>query len=792
MPVFSSPLRLEKVTKSSNYPFSKFVSMVSHLDENVISTASGSIFRIWEVGGISFQTTGLSEIQKSMDDIGALIAANAKQGRVFHSWMVREKANPKVRTDGFETKFAAALAASYQTQLDKNQLYANRWFFAVEDKIEMPGGSGFSALFSKLDTALVSIARQKALDGINELATQIETTLTRYNISSLCLYEQGSTVFSMALEFINFLVSGAWRRVAIGNTELRNLVGIGRLFSNEDTQESQVNGSSIYSTQMGVKEYSGGRSYPGLLNSFLEIPFECVVAQSWACVRDEDAIAQLTRARNRLRSTNDSADILIQQYDSALQSVTARELAYGHHSLQIKVIAQTQSQLESNNATAISAGQLAGLALERENPTSLAAHFSMIPGNLRFRPRPAMLSHLNFCAMTAFHNFPIGKETGNRWGKALFPVATTVNTVHYFNLHSDAVGNFFLTGKTRQGKTVLLGFLLAFTEPVGTRWLVIDRKRGLELVIRALGGSYSRLTPDENTGINPFDRPKDEKTRSFLVHLLTYCAEVTGPLTLAQKSIIDTAAQQTMELPLEVRGIDACHQLLPDSNDENGVFQRLKPWTTGGEYGWVFKPRGPGIDYYSKRIFGVDLTETVRKDIEKQAIAFELFDRYRAMLEVSGPKGFIGDEWQQLLTSPFWAKEIDDLERLSSSYNGIIGGASQEGEDLGGGAMRTVITQAASKIFLPMSDMQQATFTESLGCTQRQFEVIRAMPIGSRQFTLLQEDMGIVCRFNLKGLPEMPIFSTSPELLDLADKLMKSNDYDPNRWVPAFLAQVPN
>jgi type IV secretion system protein VirB4 len=793
MGVIASDYALERTVRKSTVPFSEFAKYVAHLDDNIIHCAAGSIFRMWEIGGVSFHTTDLSQLQKQMDDWSRLQSSNARLGRTFYVWMVRERITPKLQTQGFVTDFAKNLAADYQRRLNQMELYANRWFLGVEDKIESPLNAVTGLFFKSTNQQAISASREKAKADLNQLGIQLESTLGEFSVKPMGLYEDAGTVFSMPLEFINFLISGAWRKTSLGYTELRNLVGLGRLFTNADIQESQVNGRSIFSTQLGVKEYSGLDTYPGILNSFLEVPYEVVLAQSWSCIPDQASIKMLTTQRDRLTATTEGSEILVNQLKDAIAQITARELTYGEHSLQIKVLANDLDTLNLNCASSITVGQRAGISLERENPTSLAGHFSMLPGNLRFRPRPAPISQLNFAAFSSFHNFPVGQAKNNKWGDALFPVATTANTVHYFNLHSGAVGNFFITGKTRQGKTVLLGLILSMSERAGARFMVVDRKRGMELVVRGLHGSYTKLTPAENTGINPFDRNNDEKSIAFIIRLMTFCAESTGsPLTMRQKDTLVNAIRDVMMLDIETRGIDALLSSLPDRDDDNGIFKRLQPWASEGEYHWVFKHAGRGIDYYSTRIFGVDLSEIVRLDVEKQVVAYELFDRYRQMLEVPGAKGFIGDEWQQLLTSPFWAKEIDDLERLSSSYNGLIGGASQEGEDLSASAaMRTVITQAASKIFLPMSDLKKETFTRDIGVTEQQFQVIKDMPLGSRQFTLLQDEVGVVCTFDLSGMPQIPVFSTTPELLLLAERLMEKHGNNPDVWLPIYMQEAP-
>ncbi len=70
-----------------------------------------------------------------------------------------------------------------------------------------------------------------------------------------------------------------------------------------------------------------------------------------------------------------------------------------------------------------------------------------------------------------------------------------------------ARGHTFICGPTGSGKTVLLGFLVAMLAKHGATQVVFDKDRGLEILVRAMGGRYRPLKYGAPTGFNPLALP---------------------------------------------------------------------------------------------------------------------------------------------------------------------------------------------------------------------------------------------------------------------------------------------
>ena len=77
-------------------------------------------------------------------------------------------------------------------------------------------------------------------------------------------------------------------------------------------------------------------------------------------------------------------------------------------------------------------------------------------------------------------------------------------------------GHSLIFGPTGGGKSVLLSLLGAQARRVDTRIFAFDYRRGLEWQIKTLDGSYTTITPDKPTGLNPLYAETDPTGQSWL------------------------------------------------------------------------------------------------------------------------------------------------------------------------------------------------------------------------------------------------------------------------------------
>ncbi|TLY98163.1 MAG: VirB4 family type IV secretion/conjugal transfer ATPase, partial [Gammaproteobacteria bacterium] len=171
---------------------------------------------------------------------------------------------------------------------------------------------------------------------------------------------------------------------------------------------------------------------------------------------------------------------------------------------------------------------------------------------------------------------------------------------YYFSLHASDpkdpdggtrkdTGHTFICGPTGSGKTVLVGFLLAMLARGGVTQVVFDKDRGLEILVRALGGTYLPLKNGGATGFNPLQLPPTATNVEFLKVWLRSLVRGSAPLSVREEGDLDQALRGTLALEVASRRLSRLVEFT-DSTRSDGVHARLCRWceSQGGDYAWAF------------------------------------------------------------------------------------------------------------------------------------------------------------------------------------------------------------
>ncbi len=238
------------------------------------------------------------------------------------------------------------------------------------------------------------------------------------------------------------------------------------------------------------------------------------------------------------------------------------------------------------------------MLVAREDLALEAAFWAQFPGNFPVRPRKAPITSRNFAAMAPLHNFPVGRATGNHWGDALCLFVTSARSPYYFSLHASDprdpdggsrkdTGHTLICGPTGSGKTVLIGFLISMLDRQGVTQVVLDKDRGLEILVRALGGEYLPLKNGVATGFNPLQLPGTPANVEFLKSWLRELS--AGPAQRRGNSVreaadLDQALCGTLALEPAERRLSRLVEFL-DPTDPEGLHARLAPLVRGMSWG---------------------------------------------------------------------------------------------------------------------------------------------------------------------------------------------------------------
>jgi type IV secretion system protein VirB4 len=789
----------------------------AHVAENVVSTANGDYLQVFSLGGASFESADDEQLNNWHERLNVLWRNLASPDLSLWTHVIRrrERAIGVCRTH--LPGFGSSLAARYASRLAGETLMLNELYLAI---LYRPAAGLAAGLVSR---ALAGTRRRdrtvelaQALDTCGKLAQTVRASLTRYEPEALGVYRLGNMWCSSLLEYLAMLVNGESRRVPLPRGPINEALATTRLLFGNEAIEYRTPTATHVGAILGIKEYPTP-SAVGMYNRLLSAPFSLVLTHSFTFLSKASAQALLQRQFYRMANAGDFAVSQAVQLKDALDGLTSNEFVMGDHHFSLQVLAEPgegstqrdERRLQPlNDCVALARSMLAdtGMTVAREDLALEAAFWAQLPGNFAMRPRKAPITSRNLAAMAPFHNFPIGRASGNHWGDALTLLCTRARSPYYFSLHASDpadpdggsrkdTGHTFICGPTGSGKTVFIGFLVTMLERQGATQIIFDKDRGLEILVRALGGEYLALRHGAPTGFNPLQLPPAaahvEFHKAWLRMLIR--APSGRPLTAREEGDLEQALRGTLALALPARRLSRLLEFL-DPTDPEGMHARLARWceVSRGDYAWVFdNPEDSIVARLSGRpVVGFDASEFLDHELTRAPVTLYMFHLVRQLLDGRRLVCWM-DEFWRLLADPAFESFAREGPKTWRKLNGVMCLATQSPSDvLDSPISRTIIEQTATKVFFPNADASAEEYTAGFGLTDREFRLIKEqLEPGSRSFLVKQGHHSIVCRLDLHGFDgELAVISGRARHVELMHRLIEEHGADPERWLPVFMS----
>jgi len=804
----AGPLRRELLA-ADRVPFTVQVS------DHVVRTSLLDYVQVFRLGGASFESADDEQLNNWHERLNILWRNLASPNVALWTHVIRRREAtpwPEESAGGF----AAALLDKYRKRLAQEALMVNELYVCT---VYRPIAGVAAGLIGRAlnrrsrDSARAETA--EALDACAKLAQTIRASLARYEPQLLGSYCHGGTSYSSVLEFLGVLINGEWQRVPLTRNPLNEMLATSRLFFGTEAIEYRTPSATRVAAVLGIKEYPTP-NVVGLYNRLLSAPFAYVLTQSFAFLSKATSQGLLQRQFNRLANAGDFGVSQAQELQHALDALTSNEFVMGDHHLSLQVLIDvaedrgepTSPRLKAlNDSVALARSLLAdtGMTVAREDLALEAAYWAQLPGNFPMRPRKSPITSRNFAAMSAFHNFPSGRASGNHWGEALTMFMSSARSPYHFSLHAsdphDAdggsrkdTGHTFICGPTGSGKTVFIGFLVAMLERHGTTQVIFDKDRGLEILVRALHGEYLPLRNGIATGFNPLQLPPTPHHLEFLKLWLRMLAGPPGPgaLTVRQQSDLEQALHGTLALDRSVRRLSRLIEFL-DPTEPEGIHARLSRWcgSAQGDYAWVFDNAEDAVIPLLARhaVVGFDVTEFLDHALIRAPVTLYLFHLVRELLDGRKLVCWM-DEFWRLLADTAFEEFAKDAPKTWRKLNGVMCMATQSASDvLDSPISRTIIEQTPTKVFFPNADADAGQYMNGFGLTEREFKLVREqLEPGSRSFLIKQGHHSVVCQLDLKGFDaELNVISGRTEQVERMHQIIAGSGADPGDWLPRFL-----
>lgn len=779
------------------YPESNFIPYKYHWNNHTILTKDDDLMQVIRFSGFSFETADDEDVDIRKNIRNLLFKGiGAGQISLYFHIIRRRKTAIDINEEGHNMPpgFSTYVEEKWREKHLNQKSFVNELYVTIIRKNSKKGIVGFGGIIDRIqqraDKKLWESAMREAYEELDEMVSRVISTLRDYRPDLLGVIETKDGLFSEILEFLGRIVNcGHGSLMRVPTMDISQYIPTHRLYFGKRAIEVKGTTGSRFAGIIGIKEYPQHTSAT-MLDSFLQMPFELIISQSFRSSDRTTAIQSMKIQQGRMINAGDVAVSQIGEISQALDDAMSGTIGFGKHHLTVLCVEDSPRSLETVLAMAATELGSAGAIPVREKVNLEPAYWAQLPGNEDFAVRRATINTLNLSSFVSFHNYPTGKEKGNHWGDHVTTLDTTSGTPFYFNFHVRDVGHTTIIGPTGAGKTVLMNFLCAQARKFKCRMFFFDKDRGAEIFIRALNGVYTVIDPSRPCGFNPLSLPDTGPNRTFLSEWMKALVTTNGETISAEDSVrIEDAIIGNYKLAPHDRNLTNVVPFLgmggPDS-----LAGRIAMWHGKGSHAQVFDNKIDNIDFENNLIFAFEMAELLRDKASLGPVLLYVFHRINMSLDGT-PSMIVLDEAWALIDNDVFAPKIKDWLKVLRKLNCFVIFATQSVEDASKSQISdTLIQQTATQIFLPnlkATDVYRTHFMLS----QREFTLIKTTDPGSRFFLVKQGMDAVVARIDLSGMDNViNVLSGRAESVILLDKIRAEVGDNPENWLPVFWERV--
>ena len=780
-------------------PVSSHIPYTRHVDDHVVRTRDGLLMTMLKLEGFSFETADMSEINVRLLSRNDLVRTLANSRFALVSHVVRREVSPTIPST-FDNPLCREIDARYHAALGRRRMFVNDLYVTVVRRPLQGQAGTFDAMMRRFlgrrTDGGEDAAEQAALTELRDATTAIRETLGPYGARLLGVTEREGVWYSEPLEFLIQLVNGGIPQpMHLPRMPLNEALARKRLFFGRNAIEFR--GGSPEDTRFGallsIREYPA-QTGPGSLDNLLKVPHAFIATQSFAIIDRPEAQRQIDRVARQVDMSDEAGSVVADHLDEARDELLASEALYGEHHMTVMCLGRTMAEV---NATVTAAGAALtdrSVIWAREDLSCEPAFWSQLPGNFAYIARKSIISSKNFAGFVSLHNYPSGRPDGNQWGPAISVFETASQTAYFYNHHVRDLGNFTVVGPSGSGKTVFLSFISAQSQRVLPRpkLVFVDKDRGCEIFIRALGGRYEVLKPGEPTGFNPLALADTGPNRAFLFQLLGFMLRPrAGELSAGEEQVIRNAINALMAAGPEGRTLTAFRELLRGRirATDDDLTSRLEGWIRPEQRGWLFA--NPTDTFDVSRIFGFDMTSVLDDPAVRTAALMYLFHRIEEMLTGEPVMIFLDEGWR-LLDDAVFAHFIKDKLKTIRKQNGIVGFGTQSAADIvRSGSANTLIEQTSTNIFFPNAKADDESYRRAFRLSGREVRWIRETVPESRSFLIKHGQDSVIAKLDLGGMPDLiKVLSGRTETVEELTRLRARVGDAPADWLPHFMGRA--
>lgn len=799
----------------------KYIPYSSHIHEHVVRSPKSDLYCTWELMGTPFDCESEETLEAGINQLHGLFRSFEGMPVTFYIHNDRNQFSDSLHKDS-GNPYADEVSELYYSSL--GNFRRNRLFLTV---CYLP----FAGLEKAERKRMKDGQKLRELDGalreMLEIKGSLDSALSRYGARPLGTFTEGEAVYSSQLAFYEYLLTHEWRRVRVTRTPAYDVMGSAALFFSADSGQINHANGSHYFRGLEVKEFSE-ETATGMMDSLLYAPCDYVITQTYTCMSRIEAQKAIKRTKRLLMSADDDAVSQRLDLDVALDLLMSGKIAYGRHHFSLMVYSRSLDELVADTNEISNALNNIGITPVPAELSLSAAYMAQLPGNYNLRPRKGELSSQNFVELAALHNFYPGKRDNAPWGDAMALMRTPSGDGYYLNLHNTLAdkdefneknpASTAILGTNGSGKTMLMAFLQinqqkygradSFSPDAKTKRLTtvyLDKDRGAEINIRALGGRYYRVMSGEPTGWNPFSLAPTKRNLNFIKQLMKIlCTRNGAKITTRDEKRLSGAVNAVMkdEPQYRIYGITRLLENLPEpatkEAQENGLSIRLSQWAQGGEFGWVFDNESDTFNISDCDNFGIDGTEFLDNADVCAPITFYLLYRITTLLDGRRLVIFMDEFWKWLRDPVFKDFAYNKLKTIRKLNGMLVVGTQSPAEIIKDDIAPAVIEQCGTQILAANPNGDRAHYVDGMKFEPEVFYVVKNLDPMARQYVVVKNQFrrGDTKRFaarvtlDLSGVGKYTkVMSGSSDNLEIFDSLYREG-MQPHDWLDSYLAKA--
>jgi type IV secretion system protein VirB4 len=786
---------------SAEVPMARMLPFSSFVTEYDLMTRGGGFIRFFELEPVPFETSDVQRMQALHDMVCAWLASLSDEFIVYR-YVTQFHEDVEMSAPPLN-EYARLFHDDYAADQRKRPFLINRLFLALLYTPKYGKGS--------LTRDQIDRHHKTALQVMHERSISLQRMLVEFAPQVLGNVDRNGVMFSRAAEFAGLLVNGRWLPVRAGSGSMAHRLPALRASAAEGVVELRSVSDTKYAAMLDVYEYAD-EPEAGHLTALLYEPIEFILAQSFAPMSRRKAMKSMDRQMRQLQTTADKVQSQIEAMAEAIDHVGAGAMAWGDTYCSLAVFGSTaQEALYQASVAAGAVAETTGIYLRHVDLLADAAWLAQCPGNLWHRTRKAEISSRAFAALTAGHGFFRGKENGNPWGPRVMAARTSSGGVIFLSWHASPLGedsfglplpaNTVITGRVRSGKTTWEAAMLVLSLllPTPPRILVLDFKRGLEIVVRRLGGTYLQLQAGEPTGINPLQWPITPRLRAFLPQWVMNGLMPDLKLEPAERVDLEHAIEIVLGMDWGMRNLSSVWEMLPINGPRgpgNTMRVALSRWIGNGTLGWAFDRQDDRLPH-KITVAGYDYTEFLDNAEIRTPMVMALMEYGDTLLDGTPFIQVAAETWRATQDKTL-GKVLHNKARTINRLNGVLVMDTQEPGDLVDNSDdtdsigNTLIAQTPTIVCFHDDQSPDEAYLKTLRLTEAELRIVRTLAQRQgRCFLFKQNGQSAIVDFDLSGIGHHLIaLSGSEKNVRLLDDIRAEVGDDPEKWWPVLMQRV--